>query len=247
MKIIGVIPSRYASTRLPAKPLADILGKPMVVRVYERARSCPSLDELYVATDDSRIMDVCSTYDVPAVLTDVNHQSGTDRIFEAVQGKGAGIVVNIQGDEPLLDPGMLEVLIAPLKTFKPEEAAVASLCCPITEKEEYQNPNAVKVVKSVSDKALYFSRSPLPFGRDRDLPERMYKHLGFYAYTIAALEAFSVMEQGYLERMEKLEQLRFLEADIPIFMSYVEKNTIAVDTQEDLDRVREIYTNLVSE
>ena len=244
MNILGVIPARYASTRLEGKPLADILGKPMVVRVYERAVQSSLLNEVLVATDDERIMDACKKFNMPSVMTGIHHQSGTDRIFEAVSDKAADIIVNIQGDEPLLDPDMLDTLISPLTQIDKDIPAVSSLYCRITDEPEYKDPNSVKVVLSDNRKALYFSRASIPFGRDTAMPERVYKHMGFYAYNRKALERFVNLGQSYLEKTEKLEQLRFIEAGIPIYMSEVKENTLSVDTPEDLERVIDVYRKL---
>lgn len=237
MNILGVIPARYASSRLPGKPLADILGLPMVVRVYRRAAAARLLNQVLVATDDERISQACHSHDVPVILTGTHHPSGTDRIHEAAAGQDWDLVVNIQGDEPLLEPTVLDALVQPLLEPGADQAGVATLCCPLSDPAQYHDPNVVKVVRSASGKALYFSRAALPFAREQDLPQRIYKHLGLYAYTRPALDRFVALGPGYLEQTEKLEQLRFLEADIPIHVTETEHDAVSVDTAQDLERV----------
>lgn len=239
--VFGVIPARYASQRFPGKPLAKIEGLPMVVRVYERAISSGIFDGLVVATEDERIVKACREHGVPAVITRADHPSGTDRVYEAAQlddiGRRAEILVNVQGDEPLVEPAALVRLITPLETVHHQALAVASVYARLLDESEYGNPNVVKVVLDAAGRALYFSRAPVPFSRDGGLPERVWRHLGLYAYTRAALARFVSLPESFLERTERLEQLRLLEDGVPYFMQEVLTAPPAVDTPEDLERV----------
>ncbi len=245
-----IIPARYASTRLPGKPLADIGGKPMVVRVADRAIAAGA-DRVVVATDDVRIKAAVEAHGIAACLTAADHATGTDRLAEAAQQLGLpdeAIVVNVQGDEPLLSPALIRA-VADLLSAHPE-AAIATACHPITDPAEAFNPNVVKVVLDAKGHALYFSRATIPWARDAfagsrgDLPQGLplYRHYGLYAYRVRFLRAFPALAPAPIERFEALEQLRALWHGLRIVVE-VTAGTPApgVDTPEDLDRVRALF------
>ncbi len=235
----AIIPARYASSRLPGKPLVDIGGHPMFWHVYERVRQCRSLKRVVLATDDPRIQEAARYWEVPCVMTRADHASGTDRSFEAAKLLGAesdAVIVNIQGDEPLLEPAMIDQLVAPFEDAATEVSTLATRI----EAERAADPNQVKVVTSVNGNALYFSRSPIPFDRDGDSADCFLGHIGMYAFRMAALARFVSLPQSSLEKREKLEQLRFLENDISIRVVITEYRSRGVDTPEDLEAVRAI-------
>jgi 3-deoxy-manno-octulosonate cytidylyltransferase (CMP-KDO synthetase) len=243
-----VIPARYASTRLPGKPLLDIAGKPMVVWVAERAKNSGA-KQIVVATDDLRIVDAVKRYDHKVVMTRVDHVSGTDRIAEvalAQQWPDDALIVNVQGDEPLIEASLI-VEVANTLSNHPE-SVMATACHAIHSKADFLNPNIVKVVLDVQSNALYFSRAPIPYPRDAfaanlDLPDNMpiYRHIGIYAYRAKFLKQYASLQAGVLEQIESLEQLRVLHHGYKISVS-ISRNAPAagVDTQEDLDYVRSI-------
>ena len=240
VRVLGVIPARLNSTRLPRKVLRPICGKPMVQHVYERARCCEKFDDLVVATDSTEVQEACRRAGIPAEMTSPQHPSGTDRIFEVLSRRDAEIVVNIQGDEPLLEPAHLEALLLP---FEAEPATqVSTLRVPISA-DEAKNPNAVKVVCDGRGNALYFSRWPIPYDRDGSGAVAYFKHLGFYAYRRPAVELFHILSPSKLELAERLEQLRFLENGIDIYVEETQYDTVGVDTEEDLRRVEGIIRN----
>ena len=230
----GLIPARYQSHRFPGKPLADILGKPMFYHVYERAMRCPSLRRVWLATDDERIHAAALKLAVPVVMTRDDHPSGSDRIMEAAQLVGIedeAVVVNIQGDEPALDPEMLSRLVAP---FADPAIAVTTLAR-VIDGAEAENPDRVKVVRAANGKALYFSRAKIPYLRDAAGDDAHYLlHVGIYAYRLAALRTFTSLAPSPLEKIEKLEQLRLLEAGIPIHVVLTDYRGFGVDRPEDL-------------
>jgi 3-deoxy-manno-octulosonate cytidylyltransferase (CMP-KDO synthetase) len=231
----GIIPARYASTRFPGKPLADILGRPMFWHVHQRAMGCPLLGKVVLATDDRRIHDAALRFGVPVVMTRADHASGTDRVLEAAQRLSLpeeAVVVNIQGDEPLLDPKMLTRLLEP---FADPGVQVATLAAKISAAEAAR-PDRVKVVFTRSGNALYFSRSVIPHDRDATGGD-CWGHVGLYAFRMPALRRFVALGQSGLERREKLEQLRLLENDIPIYVVPTEHETLGVDRPEDLDTI----------
>ena len=238
MKVAVFIPSRYGSTRLEAKPLADICGKPMVQWVYECASKASLADYVAVVTDDERIMKVVEAFGGRAIMTSPLHRSGTDRIAEAAAGVNAGIIVNLQGDEPLMEPGMVDEAIRPM--LDDPSIAISTLKTRITDEEEYTNPNAVKVVTGLNGDALYFTRSPVPNIKGAFADGVAYKHIGLYVYRRDFLLKFPTLEATPLELAERLEQLRALENGVSIRVVETAFNTIAVDTAEDLERVREI-------
>jgi 3-deoxy-manno-octulosonate cytidylyltransferase (CMP-KDO synthetase) len=233
----AIIPARFQSHRFPGKPLADILGKPMFYRVYERAASCPLLKKVCLATDDQRIYDAAKSLDVPVVMTSPDHPSGSDRIMEAAEILGLedeAVVVNIQGDEPALDRDMPRQLVEP---FTNPDIQVTTLAR-IIDAEQAENPDRVKVVRSEKGFALYFSRSKIPHIRDNEHPSTDYLlHIGLYAYRLSALKTFTSLPPSPLEKIEKLEQLRLLEAGIGIYVVTTDYQGFGVDRPEDLQLI----------
>ncbi len=234
-KILGVIPARYDSTRLPGKVLRDIAGKPMLYWVYRNARKSRLLADLLVATDSERVLQFCEREGIPVMLTG-RHPSGTDRLREVMERVDADIYINIQGDEPTLRPEHIEAIVSPFLT--PDgRVQVATLKVAVDEAAA-QDPNNVKVVTDDRGRALYFSRCPIPFDRDGAGAVKRYKHIGIYAYTRAALTLFHSLTESSLESAEKLEQLRFLENGVAIYVVETPYDTVGVDTEADLERVR---------
>lgn len=228
-EILGVIPARMAATRLPGKPLRPIAGIPMIQRVYEGAAQSRRLGRVVVATDAAEIFDFCRARSIPVEMTSSAHLSGTDRVWEVAGRLGASAVMNIQGDEPLLRPEMLDTLADAL--FARPDIQVASLFTD-ADSAEAAATSVCKVVMDAAGDALYFSRAPIPFARDGGA--RYHKHLGFYACARPALDAFHGWPPSPLEELERLEQLRFLHHGVRIAMAYTPQNTISVDTVEDL-------------
>lgn len=235
MTAVAIIPSRYASTRLPGKPLLPIAGKPMIQHVYERARAVRAFANVLVATDDDRIVRAVRAFGGQAVLTSSEHRSGTDRVAEAARDLDAEVIVNIQGDEPMLEPEPLEALVAAFEHRPALE--IATLAHPIRSPEEAADSAAVKVVVDGEGYALYFSRLPIPFDRDGARAAR-WRHLGVYAYRKPALIRFAGLSPTPLEQAEALEQLRALEHGMRILVLPTDREAIGVDTPEDLERVR---------
>jgi 3-deoxy-manno-octulosonate cytidylyltransferase (CMP-KDO synthetase) len=233
LTVLGVIPARLQSQRLPRKVLRDIAGRPLVVRTYDAAKRSRHLSDLLVATDSEEVAGVCSAHGVPAVVTSPDHPSGTDRVWEVAQHRAADVYVNIQGDEPLITPGHIERLVTPFLTEA--ETQVSTLCIRATD-DELPNPAVNKVVTGVDGYALYFSKYPIPYDRDGRGTMR-YKHVGLYAYRKSALEAFHALPPSPLELTERLEQLRFLEHGIRIRVVETDEPTIGVDTEDDLRAV----------
>ena len=243
MKVYGIIPARYGSTRLPAKVLADIAGKPMIQHVYERARKSQSLDRLIVATDDDRIYHRVFQFGGEAVKTSPHHPSGTDRVAEAAKTlnvQETDLIVNIQGDQPLFEPGMIDEIVKPFRADP--DLTMGALVYPIRTREELTNPGVVKVVMDNQGFALYFSRSPMPYVIASSPAPRYFKHIGPYAYRMGFLLKFTQMERGELERVESLEQLRALENGCRIRIVETQYNSQEVDTLEDLEKVRKQLT-----
>lgn len=230
LRALGVIPARLASTRLPRKVLREIVGRPMVVYVWQRARQSPLLEDVVVATDSDEVLAVCRRHQVPCEMTSPEHRSGTDRMWEVAQRRPADVYVNVQGDEPFVTTGHIERLVRPF-VDRPD-TQVATLAIRATE-AEVPNPNAVKVVFGPDGRALYFSRHPIPYDRQGTGPVR-YKHLGLYAFRRDALDTFHRLPPSRLEQAEQLEQLRLLEHGIPIVVTETDEPTIGVDTEEDL-------------
>ena len=241
MLIYGIIPARYASTRLPGKPLALIHGKTMIQHVYERSAQCMCLDKVLVATDDLRIRAAVESFGGNCILTRPDHSSGTDRLAEAAETLGLDdedIVVNIQGDEPLLKTAMIETLVEAI--VSPPRFEMATLAFSTSNSGDFADPNVVKVVVDGSGRALYFSRSPIPFPRESEKPLPFLKHLGFYAYRRRFLTQFTGLPDGKLERIEKLEQLRALEYGYAIRVALSPFDCESVDTPGDLQKVIEL-------
>ncbi|WP_406706663.1 3-deoxy-manno-octulosonate cytidylyltransferase [Tunturibacter empetritectus] len=230
--MLGVIPARLASTRLPRKVLRTIAGRPMLAWVYEAASACPQLDRVLIATDSDEVAELCHRNHWPVQLTSPDLPSGTDRVHAVARHHHADIYVNIQGDEPLLKPQHLTALLRPFTHHHVEVSTLKVLCTP----ENIANPNAVKVVTAADGRALYFSRATIPYDRDGAAPE-YWKHIGLYAYRKATLERFPTLPPSLLEQTERLEQLRFLENGISIYVEPTEFDTIGVDTEADLQRV----------
>ena len=237
-QVVAIIPARYDATRLPGKPLADIAGRPMIEHVYRRAAAARGVDAVVVATDDARIAAAVRAFGGIAMMTGSAHRTGTDRIAEVAANLSCEIVVNVQGDEPLVEPEMIDAIIAPLAADPMLEMSTA--CVAITDRSEYTNPNVVKVVKDRAGRALYFSRAPVPHVRDLrlDPPPTTYKHLGLYGYRRTFLLKFATLPQTPLEQAESLEQLRALEHGYRIHTVETKHDSIGVDTPDDLERVR---------
>jgi 3-deoxy-manno-octulosonate cytidylyltransferase (CMP-KDO synthetase) len=239
VKILGVIPARLASTRLPRKVLRTIAGAPMIEWVYRAARACSQLDDVLIATDSEEVLALARERGWSAMLTSPVCASGSDRVYEVAQAVSAEIYVNIQGDEPLLKPDHIEALLRPFHRPGVEVATLATPC----KSDEIHNPNVVKVVTAPDGRALYFSRAAIPCDRDSLGKAPYQKHLGLYAYRRRALERFSQLAPSPLEQVERLEQLRFLENGIDVFVEATPYDTIGVDTEEDLFAVEAILTH----
>jgi 3-deoxy-manno-octulosonate cytidylyltransferase (CMP-KDO synthetase) len=235
MKAIAVIPARLASTRLPRKMLREIAGQPLIAWVYNAVRSSSLLEDVIIATDSEEIMQVCRQNGGNARMTSAAHRSGTERVHEISNSVAADVYVNVQGDEPLT---RVEHITALLEVMKDSAVQVGTLMTPAPP-ADIDNPNAVKVVTDAAGRALYFSRATIPFDRD-GAGLRYFKHLGFYAYRKPALDRFCLLPESPLERSERLEQLRFLENGIPIYVGETPYDTVGVDTEEDLRRVEKI-------
>ena len=236
MKVVGVIPARYASVRFPGKPLAPLAGKPMVVRVWEAAQSAARLDRSVVATDDERIAAAVRQAGGEAVLTSPDAASGTDRLAEAARAIPADAYVNIQGDEPLMSPANIDRAVETLAADPRREIATIALPMPAAQAAD---PNVVKVVVARDGRALYFSRSPIPYARQG--PPAYRKHLGIYVYRGETLQKLAALSPSPLERAESLEQLRWLEAGYAIWVGEAADDSIGVDTPEDLARAERYW------
>lgn len=240
MKIYAVIPARYDSTRFPGKPLAIIAGKPMIQHVYQCAAACPEISEVFVATDDDRILQKVTDFGGKAIMTGKKHPSGTDRIAEALQTlhlEDKDLIVNIQGDQPLFKPDVISKMVAPL--MENTDISMGTLKFRITDEKDITNPNIVKVITDKEGFAIYFSRSTVPFYRDTDLNPVYFKHLGLYVYRKDFLMKFSSLPCGELESAEKLEQLRAIENGFKIKVVETDTNSLEVDTPEDIRKIEE--------
>jgi len=235
MKTIAVIPARLASTRLPRKMLREVGGKPLIGLVYEAVRSSALLADVIVATDSEEILRACQEHGWKAQMTSPAHRSGTERVHEVSGRETADAYINVQGDEPLVRP---EHIASLLRVMENPQAQVGTLMTPAAE-VDVANPNAVKVVTDLNGRALYFSRATIPFDRD-GLRPRYFKHLGIYGYRKAALDRFVILPESSLEKSERLEQLRFLENGISIYLGETPYDSVGVDTEEDLQRVIKI-------
>ena len=239
MNAIGVIPARLASTRLPEKVLANICGKPMLRHIWEAAIKARMLDDVIIATDDARVVKAAKSFGAKAVLTSVDHKSGTDRVTEVVNPLDVKVVVNIQADEPLIHTTMINDLARALLENK--DLVMATLIKKIVDEKDIFDPNVVKVVLDKDDFAIYFSRAAIPYNREgqpgKFLTQNHYRHIGIYAYTKDFLFTYANMPSSKLEAIEKLEQLRVLESGYKIKAIETPYETMSVDTQEDLDKV----------
>jgi 3-deoxy-manno-octulosonate cytidylyltransferase (CMP-KDO synthetase) len=247
--VVGIIPARYASTRLPGKPLVKIDGKPMIIHTYESASKSSLIQRVIVATDNEEVYNVCREYGADVCMTPVDIQTGSDRIaYVARELTNVEVVVNIQGDEPFIPGIMIDQALEPL--MLDERVEITTLAKRITNETELQSPDVVKVVFDLNNNALYFSRSPIPFVRDvKSFTEAKkydcyYKHIGLYAYRRDALFAFTSLQQSELEKIEKLEQLRMLEHGMIIKVVETEYESLSVDTSEDLKAAQRYYRTL---
>jgi len=242
MKVVGIIPSRYGSSRLPGKPLKDICGKSMVQRVYERAKQSKLLDEVIVATDDKRITEEVKRFKGKAVMTSVNHPNGTSRIAEAVKNLDVDLVINIQGDEPFIRFEMIDELVKVL--VKDKDKVMATLCYELNDKNKYQDENVVKVVCDIYGNALYFSRSLIPYPR-KEINFKVYEHIGIYGYRKSFIQKFVKLKDTPLSIIESLEQLKVLEHGYKLFVvaTKYDYDALSIDTQEDLEEARRIIKN----
>ncbi|MDR1882348.1 MAG: 3-deoxy-manno-octulosonate cytidylyltransferase [Prevotella sp.] len=248
MKFIVIIPARYASTRFPGKPLADMAGKPMIQRVYEQANI--AIDDVWVATDDSRIFDTVESFGGKAVMTSSAHKSGTDRVQEAYARIGGDfdVVINVQGDEPFIQPGQIEAL---KNCFDDSGTELATLVKPFGKKDGFEalfNPNSPKVVVNKKNEAICFSRSIIPYIRDVHHTEWLgmhvfYKHIGMYAYRADILSEITQLPQSSLEKAESLEQLRWIENGYHIRVGYTDVETLGIDTPEDMEKALAFLMN----
>jgi 3-deoxy-manno-octulosonate cytidylyltransferase (CMP-KDO synthetase) len=247
MKKVIVIPARLDSSRLPKKVLLDLKGKTVIQRVYEQCLKVKNIDGVYIATDSSEIEGVCRSFTNHIILTKSSHQSGTDRIGEAVVGIDCDIIVNVQGDEPFIDPNLIEELV---HSFDDDQVSMASAMSKIENIKDLQDPNVVKVVVDTQNNAIYFSRAPIPFPRDHQeiiqLNEQLkkhnfFRHIGIYGYQKDFLAKYIKMDQTNLEKLEKLEQLRVIENGFKIKMIEAASSLIGIDTQEDYEEALKKY------
>lgn len=241
MKTIAVIPARYASTRFPGKMMKDLNGAPVIVRTYQAALATGLFDAVYVATDHAEIEEAIRAVGGNAIRSIKNHESGSDRIAEAVADLDVDIVVNVQGDEPFVNAKALADVLAVFRADATKSIDLASLMVPLNDWEEIQNPNCVKVITDGAGNALYFSRSVIPHPREGYHGENYYRHLGVYAFRKQALMDFAQLPMGRLEQIEKLEQLRYLENGKRIRMVETDQIGIGIDTEADLVRARELW------
>ena len=247
MKKIIIIPARLNSSRLPKKVLLDLKGKTVIQRVYEQCLKVKNVDGVYIATDSIEIKEVCETFTDKVIITKSTHQSGTDRIGEAVSAIDCDIVINVQGDEPFIEPSLIEALV---NSFSNSDISMSSAMSKINNVKDLQNTNVVKVVTDLHNNALFFSRSLIPFPRDvkeisiaKEVIEKgqFFRHIGIYGYRKDFLLKFVNMEQSYLEKVEKLEQLRALENGFKIKMIEANSSLIGIDTREDYEKALKKY------
>ncbi len=238
--VLAVVPARYASVRFPGKPLVQIAGKPMIQHVVERLREAPNISRIVVATEDPRIKDAVASFDGEAILTRADHRTGTDRVAEVAIHMPAEIYVNVQGDEPLIDPATVDAVVQTL--LEEDSAQIATPCSAITVPNDIMDPNVVKVVRDFDGNALYFSRAPIPWVRDTGakVDARHWKHIGVYGYRRDALLEFPTLPPGELERIEQLEQLRWLENGFHINVVETEYDAVSVDVPADVERVEKL-------
>lgn len=245
LKMTAIIPSRYGSSRFKGKPLASVAGKPMIQRVYEQAVAAENIDTVIVATDDERIFRAVEQFGGRAVMTDPALRSGTDRVAKAanlLELAPDDIVVNIQGDQPIFNPICIDEMVAPFATDP--DLLMSTLACKITSANEITDPKDVKVVMDRGGYALYFSRAQVPFPRDGQSSVDYYKHLGFYAYKRSFLDIVAALDEGYLEKVEKLEQLRVLEHGYRIRVAITVHDSPEVDIPEDIVRINRVLAGM---
>jgi len=238
MKVVAVIPARYGSTRFAGKPLAMICGKPMIQRVYENASSCGLIDAAVIATDDERIAEAAAQFGAEVRITASTHATGTDRIAEAVKNIDAALIVNVQGDEPLLPQEAIQQAVLPL--MEDSTIPMGTLKTKITDPADFTNSNVVKVVTDCSGFALYFSRSPIPYGRAEKAGAAVFRHIGLYVYKKEFLLTFAELPQTPLEKAESLEQLRALEYGYRIKVAETNYQPVGVDVPDDICRVEKL-------
>ncbi len=243
-QVVVVIPSRYAATRLPGKPLVNLAGKPMVQRVYEQAKLAQTVHRVIVAADDQRIVDVVQSFGGQVRMTRSDHRTGTERSAEVAAHEPGDVFVNVQGDEPLIDPVAIDTAVAALLEDPP--AQVVTVATPIRHAPDIMDPNVVKTVLDFDSNALYFSRAPIPWVRDtqQKVHVKYWKHLGLYVFQREALLEFPTLPQGELEKIEQLEQLRWLENGWEIRVAEVEHDAVSVDVPEDVSRVEKLLQKL---
>ena len=239
-RIVVVIPARYGATRLPGKPLVMLAGKPMIQRVYERAKLAQRADKVIVATDDERILKAVEGFGGEARMTRADHRTGTERVAEVAAHVAGDVFVNVQGDEPLLDPAAVDTAISSL--LEEPQASIATVATPVKTPGDIMDPNVVKTVLDFDGNALYFSRAPIPWVRDtaNKIQVRHLKHLGLYVFQREALLEYPTLPQGELERIEQLEQLRWMENGWKIRVAEVEHDAVSVDVPADLERVEKL-------
>lgn len=242
VSVTAIIPARFDSSRLPGKPLADICGRPMIEHVYRRASAATRIDRVIVATDDPRILDTVRSFGGEARMTRRDHPTGSDRLAEVARELDVPLVVNVQGDEPLVDPTLIDRMVS--KLAGDPTLGIATACCPVSDAAEHASPHVVKVVTDGRGDALYFSRAPIPHRADapRNEPPFGWKHIGLYAYRHAALLALAATPPTALERTEQLEQLRALETGVRIGVVQTDSVPVGVDTPEDLEQVRRLMS-----
>lgn len=238
--VLAVIPARHASSRLPGKPLVSIAGRPMIQRVVERVRRSQLVSRVVVATDEPPIKNAVEAFGGEAILTRRDHRTGSDRVAEVAAHLAADIYVNVQGDEPLIDPGTVDAVVAAI--LEDESVQVATPCAAIAHPDDIMDPNVVKVVRDFDGNALYFSRAPVPWVRDtgESVAARHFKHLGLYAFRRDALVEFPTLPPGELERIEQLEQLRWLENGFRIRVVETDYDAVSVDVPADIERVEKL-------
>jgi len=242
-KVVVVIPARYGSTRLPGKPLVSLVGQTMIQRVYDRAKLAKRAHRVIVATDDDRIVKAVQEFGGEARMTRHDHRTGTERVAEVAAHETGDIFVNVQGDEPLLDPAAVDTAVSAL--LEEPQAAIATVATPIRTPSDIMDPNVCKVVLDFDENALYFSRAPIPWVRDSagHVQVRHLKHLGLYVFRRDALLEYPTLPQGELEKIEQLEQLRWIENGWKIRVAQVEHDAISVDVPEDITRVEKLLAS----
>ena len=244
MKIIAMIPARYEASRFPGKLMKDLAGKPVIVRTYEAAKSTNLFDDVYIVTDSDIIFKTVKKVGGKAIMSKTAHECGSDRIAEAVENLAVDIIINVQGDEPFIDTSSLSKLIAVFKNDVNNEIDLASLKVQITNKEDIENPNNVKVITDLENLAIYFSRSVIPYHRDNNIDVKYYKHIGVYAFRRQALLDFYNTPITPLEATEKIEAIRYQEIGKKIKMVETDRIPIGIDTPEDLEKAIKRYNNV---